>query len=184
MDKSRTEILLHPVRLVLMRLLADKPMTTLEIGELMPEVPNSSIYRHLRMLLKADLIEIAEIRLVNGIQEKTYQLNPKIDFNAMNRNTHYNKEEILNLFSTYAASLIQSFSEYLDKTTSDNYYDDRAGFSKYIVYASQEEIDRFGEKLKQAIEELMGNKAGPGRRMFKIALVTHPLEIFDTEIGD
>ena len=70
----KIELVIHPVRFQILRAIGAEALTTQEIADRLPESPKSSIYRHLKLLLDHNLIAVAETRLVNGIQEKTYRL--------------------------------------------------------------------------------------------------------------
>ena len=70
MDLDKVELIIHPVRLRIMQAMGAEKLTTQEIAERLPDVPKSSLYRHLKLLLEGEMIGLAETRLVHGIQER------------------------------------------------------------------------------------------------------------------
>ena len=108
----------------------------------MPDIPTSSLYRHIRKLLNGGLIEVEETHVVKGTPERTYRLAqaPKItpeDAKALS------KEDHLRYFSTYVAGLVQDFKSYLNTGDEVDMLADRAGYSEMLFYADTEELDEF-----------------------------------------
>jgi DNA-binding transcriptional ArsR family regulator len=68
----RVDLLIHPIRLRIIQALGQDRLTTQELAERLPEVPLSSLYRHLQLLRRGDVLDVVEERLVNGIEEKVY----------------------------------------------------------------------------------------------------------------
>lgn len=178
MISTKVDLILHPVRLRILQTLAVEPLTTQEIANRLVDVPKSSIYRHLRLLLDGDMVEIAETRLVNGIQEKIYQLieMPHLTQDDMAGMT---PTEHLQAFATYIFSLLRDFAGYLDEASNRgpeiNLQADRVGYTEATFFASTGELDALGEALRQAVSKLVGNQAGKDRRPFKLAVITYPM---------
>ena len=111
--KKKADLLIHPIRLQILQTLTNGSLTTQEISDALPSIPKSSIYRHLRLLLTGGMIKVAETRSVRGIQEKVYRLlqaphlGPE-DVAGLTREDH------LGYFTTYTATLLQGFADYLD----------------------------------------------------------------------
>ncbi len=71
---SKAQTVNHPVRLDIIFKLAERQMTTKQLGELLPDIPQATLYRHLNVLLEGKVIEVVGQRLLNGITESTYAL--------------------------------------------------------------------------------------------------------------
>ena len=65
---------LHPVRIRVAQILALGPHTGTQLRQALPDVPYSSLYRHIRWLLDAGVIRVAGERKVRGAVEHTYEL--------------------------------------------------------------------------------------------------------------
>ena len=164
-----------------MQSLSTSPKTTAEIAEDLPDVPVSSLYRHLKLLLKGRMINVSETRIVQGIQEKKYELvqTPRVrqqDLEGMN------SEEHLHLFATYLVSLLQGFGQYVDASVDINYEVDKTGYTEVDIQASSEEFDALSKKLNAAVIPVLQNKPGPTRRLRKLAIITFPLDLKGEEI--
>jgi DNA-binding transcriptional ArsR family regulator len=161
----------------ILQTISEEGMTTQEIGERLGDVPTSSIYRHLKRLLDAGVVEVKGTRLVKGIQEKRYvvvqppRLGPE-DLAGLTPDEHFQA------FSTYLVALLRGFADYLqpaaDKSKAVNTAADRAGYTEVSVWASPTEMDRFVTALNGALRPLLVNGPAAGRHKHKIAFITHP----------
>lgn len=160
-----------------MRVLGNEQLTTQEISDRLPDVPTSSIYRHLRLLLQGELVGIADTRLVNGIQEKVYKLLQPPSL-APGDVALLTAEEHIQYFTTYALLLIEGFHEYVSQTQRErgniDMVADRAGYREVIFYATPQELDVALAALNQALLPLLQLEAGRGRRQYKFATILHP----------
>ena len=177
MDKA--ELIIHPIRLQLLRELANEELTTQELSERLPDVPTSSIYRHLKLLLSGQLVEVVDTRSVKGIQEKTYGVaQPAVLGPADVAN--WTAADHLRYFTSYALTLINEFNQFLSaKERRQQPLDllaDRAGYREVNLYATPEELDSALEEINAAILPLIRNKRMGGRRKYKLATVLHPIE--------
>lgn len=173
MTVDTVELVIHPVRLRILQSLERGPQTTQEIAERLPDVPKSSLYRHLRLLRKSDFVDVAEVRLVQGIQEKVYQLSRPArlgpaDIAGLSADDH------LRYFTTYLMTLLRSFSDYLSSSTELDFVADRAGYNEVTFWASGKELDVFSAKLNEVLMPLIKNSPGEDRHRHKIALITYP----------
>ncbi len=175
MPNSKVELLMHPARFQIMEALTRTSLTTQELADRLSSIPKSSIYRHLRVLLDAGMVEVVETRPIKGVEEKVYRLAkpPVIDNEDMQS---LSAEENLQYFNSYLATLLQGYSDYLEANPTLDMLADRAGYTEVIVYANTEELDRFAEALREAIRPLVMQEPGNGRHTHKISVITHPVK--------
>ena len=70
--RTRSKLVIHPVRMRILGALAARPMTTKQLAGALPDVPQATLYRQVRTLLRGRALEVVERRTVNGIVESTY----------------------------------------------------------------------------------------------------------------
>lgn len=171
--KDKADLIIHPIRLRVMQLLGQKPMTTAELDQLMPDVAKSSLYRHIKKLLDGGMIEVAETHAVKGTPEKTYRLlqTPNITVEDVKTMT---KDDHLRYFSTYVAGLVRDFKAYLDAQKDLDMVADRAGYGQAIFYASTEELDELFQPFRERLSKLQGQTPESGRRLRKLVIINHP----------
>lgn len=176
MSLTKVDLIMHPVRFRIMRTLAEETLTTQEIDDRLPDVPKSSLYRHLKLLLDGGMVDIAETRLVHGIQEKVYRLvqRPYLGPEDMAGMT---ADEHLRTFTTYVMTLLKGFSDYLEMAgDTPDLLADRVGYTEVAFWATDAELDQFQAAINQALLPMLSNDGnGNGRRHRKVALVTHPI---------
>ena len=174
MATQKADIILHPVRLQILQTLPGAERTTQEIADSLPGIPASSIYRHLKKLLEGGLIEVAETRPVRGVQEKVYRLSQPAHLSAADM-AAATKEDHLRYFTTYVASLLQAFANYLDQTGSLDLTADRTGYTEVSFYSTPSEFDQIQAGINQALLPHLQNSPTEGRVRRKLAVITHPL---------
>jgi DNA-binding transcriptional ArsR family regulator len=174
MTQKKADLILHPVRLQILQTLPEAPLTTQEIADRLPNVPASSIYRHLKKLLESGLIQVAESRPVRGVQEKVYRLSQPPHLSAADM-AAASKEDHLRYFTTYVATLLQGFTNYLDQIDSLDLIRDRTGYTEVTFYSSPGEFDQIQMALNQSLLPHLRNSPREGRVRRKLAVITHPL---------
>jgi hypothetical protein len=173
----RVDLLIHPIRLRIIQALGQDRLTTQELAERLPEVPLSSLYRHLQLLRRGEVLDVVETRLVNGIEEKVY---------AVTGRTHLGPEEMAQLggdehvkyFATYLLTLLQGYAGYIRSAQDeDGLVDlaaDYAGYTEVIFYADEEELQAFQAALNKVMLSLVQNEAAALRRRYRMAIIAHP----------
>jgi len=174
---KKADLILHPVRFRILQTLPGETLTTQEIAERLADVPKSSLYRHLKLLLEGEMIVVAEARLVNGIQEKTYQLaqRPYLGPDDM---ADLSAAEHVQYFTTYIMNVLREFANYAEtagKTGSLDLLADRVGYSEAVFYAAPAEMDTLEADINAAFAKIGENGPGNGRVKRKFAFISHPL---------
>jgi DNA-binding transcriptional ArsR family regulator len=169
---NKVELIIHPIRIRILRALLFGPQTTQEIAKQLSDVPKSSIYRHLKLLLDGELIGIAETRLVQGIQEKVYELvqMPHLSGEEM---ANITAEEHLRYFTTFMAILLQGFADYL--AANADFQKDVVGYSEVELWATPEQFTNVTQKINAAVMPLIRQEKGDGRNRYKLATVVYPV---------
>ena len=173
MTNDNAEMVIHPVRLRILQSLAGGPKTTQQIAEQLSDVPVSSLYRHIKLLLNSEFITVAEIHVVQGIQEKVYELNRPARLGPDDM-AGISAEDHLRYFTNYLMVLLRGFSGYLFSSTEPDFAADRTGYTELSFWATQEEVDAFTASINEALKPLIKNKADEGRRRRRIAIILFP----------
>lgn len=175
MDKlSKVEVVIHPLRLQILQTLTRGSLTTQQIADELPQQPKSSIYRHLKILLEAEMVQVVETRVVKGKEERVYALAQAPHINAEDI-AHATAEDHRQMFTMYIVSLMSGFSDYLESGNAPDLVNDRVGIGEFILNVTREELDEFSKKLQEALIPLLNNPAGEGRYKHKFALISHPI---------
>lgn len=177
-EREKADLIIHPVRLRILQVLSEGRLTTQQLSQKLADVPTSSLYRHLKKLLDGGMVDVAETRLVKGVEEKTYRLLAQPHINADDA-ASMTKADHLRYFTAYLATVIQGFQNYLDASESVNMLADRAGYNEVHFYADNAELERLFTPFNADLLNLKKNTPGNGRRLRKLVVVNHPE--FETE---
>ena len=174
MKGSILDIVMHPVRMrIIQTMIMGGSMTTQQIGESMPEVPQATLYRSLNALLVAGVIEVAEERPVRGTLEKVYCL-PESLAGQMNEDMlRAGRDEQFKYFFRFLMNLLGAFERYTGQENI-NMKEDGLGFRQASVYATDEEFALFGRELGEELKKLLQNKPAEGRRLRTVATIVIP----------
>ena len=175
MEENKADLILHPVRLRMMLALAGRQLTVSQLAELLPDVPQATLYRHLNKLVKTGLVVKVGERPVRGTLEKLYALEDQ-GFNLSDADfANSSREDHLRYFVTFVSSLIGDFSRYLQRKQL-NFLEDGVGYTKGLFYMTDEEFISVATAIGQAFEPVRMNPPGEGRSQRIFATVILPAD--------
>ena len=170
-------LLLHPVRLrIVQQFDRERRLTAGQLAGALPDVPQASLYRHLNRLAEGGALVVAEERQVRNMTEKVYALVPastKLDLADSVRAT---KDELMRLFTAFAALLLSDFRHYLRRRPGErvDFRRDGVTFWQRALYLTPEEVEQLSATLDAALASLEGHAPGPGRRRQLVSFATMP----------
>jgi len=173
--KEEVDLILHPLRYRLLQTLLGKRLTTQQIAQEIHGYPLSSIYRHLKTLLDAGLVQIVETRKVKGVEEKVYTAG-EMQLLSGEEFSEYSREDHQRYFAAFLSYLLRRFSDYVSGDAEPDMPAERAGFTEQLFYATPEELDRLGSALRLALEPLLGQEKTPQRQRQLFSVITFPVE--------
>lgn len=174
MDIQSIERLLHPIKIQILKMLATKEeLTTHELACNLPDIPQASLYRHLRAMLQDGILEVSQERKVRGTIERSYRLkrNPFDEITA--RKDQLTKNELLDLFFSFMIAELSNFADYLG---TDEYPIERnhISFASNSLYLSDSELKDFASALSAVIKNFSQNEPCPERRLHKFSFSIIP----------
>lgn len=166
------ELLLHPIRMrIIQSFIPDKELTASQIIDLIPDIPQASLYRHLSILAKANITEVVAENRVRGTLEKTYKLKqaniPREDLEKMA------PEEHVEAFFTFTTHLLAEFSNYVHQENID-FYTDGVMYRQASVYLDDDEFKEWLDLSNKISQKFIENKPRPGRKLRTIATIIIP----------
>lgn len=173
---NRVDLILHPVRFRILETLIGESLTTQAIAERLPDVPKSTIYRHVKLLLESDMIAVDEMHPVRGAVEKSYRLNQPLRLGPEEL-AEMTPEEHVHTFRTYVMTLVQGYSNFVHSAADGGRLDmvaHRVGYTEISLFATTAELDEAFAALNRAFYRLAQNPPGEGRHKHKFVVITHP----------
>lgn len=173
---SKADLILHPQRMRIVVLLAERPHTAQELSRVLPDVPQATLYRHLSALAKGGLITVVEERPVYSNIEKVYglaqdgaRLSPA-DVAGASTDDH------LRYFTIFIGGLLHSFTRYLQGQERVDLAGDGVSYNTGMLYLSDEELRDVQNGLRTLIAPLIANQPRPDRRRRQFATILLPVD--------
>lgn len=179
MAESKADLVLHPIRMRILHAfmggIAGRQLTAQQLAEVLKDVPQATLYRHLNKLAKAGLLRVAEERQVRGATEKVYTLPLTAASIGPQELERLSREEHMRLFTTFVSGLLGDFARYLEREHID-YVADAVGYRQVALYLSDDEMQRFGAELSAVVLPAMRNTPAPGRTRRMLTTVLMPVD--------
>ncbi|MFS0575738.1 helix-turn-helix domain-containing protein [Sporosarcina sp. 179-K 3D1 HS] len=164
MKNSKSDVILHPVRMrIIQTLINGRKLTVQQIGERLQDVPQATLYRHLKKLLDANVIEVVGEYPVRGAVEKVYSLPEASASISVEEFSAWSAEEHMDAFMRFMVTVLADFERYVHQEEFD-LLRDGAGYRQMTFYASDEELREFTETMRAEFMKLLGNEATEQRR--------------------
>lgn len=161
---SKVDLLLHPVRLRIVRLLDGGDRTVLQIGRALADVPQATLYRHLNKLLEGGVVRVAGKRPVRGATERTFALRRGAGRLAPEDLRRSSGEAIPRLLTAFAAMVMSDFQRALAMEKVDP-LEEGIYLRQMSLSLSRDEVRALSAELDRVLEGYRNRPAGPGRRL-------------------
>lgn len=130
---SKIELILHPVRFRIIAMLAGRTLTAQQLGEMLPDIAQTTLYRHINTLADAQIIEIAAEKQVRGTVERSYALAQGAARLSPDEIGGISREDHLSYFMIFLSSLMHDYRDYAEGDAFDSR---RVLMSKTPLYIS------------------------------------------------
>lgn len=167
------DLLLHPIRLRIVQALVGAPMTPLELKDRLGDVPQATLYRHIKQLADGGLLEVVEERPIRGGIERTYSVAEEAVALGDSELESATTDDHFRYFATFVGTLLTDFAAYLAKGK-PTLSTDRVGYRQIPLWLTDEEFDALTARMATAIEEHAGNQQTPGRRRRLFSTIVMP----------
>lgn len=166
-----SDVVLHPVRLRVIQALGGRELTTGQIRDLLPDVAQATLYRHVAALVEAGFVQVVAERPVRGAVERTYALGERM--------AHAGREELESMadaqlkaaFLMFLSSLGENFDRLLESNEPE--WRDYLGFGTGVIHLDSDDLVAFQEGFDKLLAPYRDE--APGKR--RVALSTVVLRV-------
>ncbi|HEX2805391.1 MAG TPA: helix-turn-helix domain-containing protein [Kineosporiaceae bacterium] len=170
------DLLLHPVRLRIVYALSGGHIrTTADLCASLPDVPKTTVYRHVGLLAEGGVLEVAGEQRVRGAVERHYRLRRDRAVIEPEAGASMSLDDHRHGFAAAMAALHAEFNAYLDRPDTDPFAD-LVGYHQGILWLSDEELTEMLGELRTLFAARAGNRAAPGRSPRLMSLIQFPTE--------
>jgi DNA-binding transcriptional ArsR family regulator len=175
--ESAVDVILHPVRMRIIQNLINQKLTAQQLKELLPDIPQASLYRNLKKLVETEVIHIVDEIPNRGTIEKVYSIdNPSKASIGIEDLNKFSKEDHLGLFIKFMANLMGEYERYLNQDHID-LVADGVTFRQAPMYLSEIEYAEFIKELRAVYSKVLNNKPQKGRRRRTMATIIIPEQL-------
>ncbi len=169
------DLLLHPVRMRILMSVARGEMTAQQLAEVLEDVPQATLYRHLSKMVQGNILQIVEERPNRGTVEKVYAAVKEHSHVTAEELANSSKETMMRLFTSYLVGLLADYAHYLEQEKIDP-LSDGLSFTQIPLFLTQEELAKMFADLRQPLVTALENKPEEGRRLrlFNLIVVPEP----------
>lgn len=150
-------------------------LTTAQLCARIPDVSKATVYRHIDLLARGAVLEVAGERRVRGAVERHYRLRQDratIDDDTIASLT---PDDHRRGFAAAMAALIAEFDAYLDRDHADPVAD-LVGYRQHAVWLSRDELLQMISRLRAAIAPVLANPPAPDRGPYLLSPILFPLD--------
>lgn len=174
MKKFDFDLILHPVRMRIILALTGSRRTSQELAEILNDVPQATLYRHINRLAQAGIIQVVEERPVRGTVEKVYAVDPQAGRLSEAEFAGLSKDEHMRYFVAFVTTLIGDFERYLENCPQIDFATDGVGYHKLPLELSDEEFGELAKALNEVLLPALQNLPAPGRRRRLLTTILMP----------
>jgi DNA-binding transcriptional ArsR family regulator len=175
MGTSPAEILLHPVRMRIVQAIAGRRLTPSDVAARLDDVPQATLYRHVKTLFEAGVLAIAEERPVRGTSERVYVLAENAASLTPEDLASATAADHLRYFTIFLSTLLGDFGRYIQQPAAD-LLADGVGYRQVPLELSEQEFAELAGRLNAAIAPALANQPAPGRRRRMLTTIVMPTE--------
>jgi DNA-binding transcriptional ArsR family regulator len=168
------ELLLHPVRVRIVHAMSGgRVLTTSDLCARLPDVPKTTLYRHVGLLAEAGLLEVAGEQRVHGAVERRYRLRRERAVIGRDAAASMSLEDHRHGFAAAMAALLAEFNAYLDREHADPTADS-VGYVQVPLWLNQDELAELISQVRSAIMAKMDNNPAPDRSPYLVSPILFP----------
>lgn len=170
------DLLLHPVRLRIVHALSGgRTHTTADLCAALPDVPKTSVYRHVGLLAESGVLEVVDEQRVRGAVERHYRLHRDRAAIHESVGARMSLEDHRRGFAAAMAALLAEFNAYLGRPGADP-FGDSVGYRQGVMWLDDDELAELARELTALLRAKLANAPAAGRRPRLISVIQFPTD--------
>lgn len=160
----KATLLLHPLHIRIIERIEGRQLTTQQLSEILPDIAQATLYRHLNQLVEGGILVIVEERPVRGTVEKVYAITEPISVELTREDLEqFTRENLIHYFSGHMMLQNARFERYMQQEVID-IPNDGIRFCQTPLYLSNEEYYQLFAEMRELLLKFAENQPASGRR--------------------
>jgi Helix-turn-helix domain len=177
MDKL--SLLLHPVRMrIIWALAGDRLRTTADLCASLPDVPKTTVYRQVALLVEGGVLEVAGEQRVRGAVERHFRMHRDRAAITPAAGAGMSLDDHRQAFAAAMAALLAEFDAYLNRAGADPAAD-LIGYRQGILWLSPAELQETIAEIQTVLAARSRNGPTAGRHPRLLSMIQFPTEQHD-----
>ena len=169
MNEKYTKAYLNPTRQRILQVIIEKgEASSAQILEVLSDVPRASLYRHIKLLLDAGVIEVVREEAKRGTVEKTYAM-------ATPKEEEQNNAAFQKLVQAILFSISADFTRYLSDED-NNPEKDMLAVGSANLMLTDEEFMEFINSYSSLLQNYLEREPSEERKLRKVTFISSPLD--------
>jgi DNA-binding transcriptional ArsR family regulator len=154
---ERIELLLHPIRMRVILAVANRVLTTQQLAERLPDVAQTTLYRHINLLLESGILKVVRETKVRGTLERAFTLVKGAGRIDLQTSIGLSPETHEQIFTAFVAMLLADFKRAQAQPQEGI---PPAIYSQQRLYLTAQEL----QQLNQQLDALLATYTDPSRQ--------------------
>ena len=168
------DLLVHPVRLrIVFAMSGGQTRTTSDLCAQLPDVPKTSVYRHVALLADTGVLEVADEQRVHGAVERHYRLRGERAAIGADVAAAMSLDDHRHAFAAGMAAVLAEFNAYLDRPGADPVAD-QVGYRQGVLWLGPDERTKLLDGLRSLLREVVDNQPTPERSPHLVTAIFFP----------
>jgi DNA-binding transcriptional ArsR family regulator len=166
------DVVMHPVRLRIIQQLGAREVTTADLRNALPDIPQATLYRHVAALIEADILTVVDERRVRGAVERTFALGERMAHVDHDELREMGSRELQQAFLTFLAHLGETFDR--AGAAGDPEFRDFLGFGEVALHVTHDDLATIQAGLGELLAPYLANTGDAARRTVILATALIP----------
>jgi DNA-binding transcriptional ArsR family regulator len=177
MAGPKADLILHPIRFRILTAISSYHMAAKEIAEVMPDIPQTTLYRHINALVEGGLLKIVGEKQIRGTIERTFALTspPSLTAEDLRGMSRQEGEQAFTMFLSSLMSDARAYLNHKPENAEISPLEDGVQISKVQLFLDEVEFQEMSSKILELMLKAAQNQPREGRRRRMFSCVFMPV---------
>lgn len=175
MEKDYAQAMMNPVKLrIMQQILEVGEIDAKQLAQEMPDIPISSLYRHLGDLTELGVLCISSETPMRGTVKKTYKMNTEFTQDSPTG------EQLSNIIKSALCTIASEMQQYFEGDDV-NVERDCIDLFNVVMHLSKQEYEAMREEMMQVMKKYMNHSPKEGSMARRMTLISSPIIVPEKE---